>query len=119
MSLPVFRRANFKILSKGRFVPKYTVLDFITLRCIVQHDALKIFGAGVHHFIEHIEGWKNSEERLVYLLSILNDVFPEDEHVVHVGAKRRWKIHAVLHGEHEKYFPVSSIHETLANTSVF
>jgi hypothetical protein len=61
---------------------------------------------------------KIPKEGFIQFLSILNNVLPEDEDIVDVCSKCRWEIHHILHRQHEEDFPVTTIHETLANTRI-
>jgi len=87
MCRPQIRTTNSKIFANARLVPEHTILDPVGLDCIVQHETLVIFRASIHHLIEHVEGWEDSEERLVQLFPVLEDILPKKKDVVNVGSK--------------------------------
>jgi len=99
-------------------VPEDTVLNPIGLAGVVQNQNFVILRTRSHHLIEHVKVGKDSKEGLVQLFAILDDVLAGDEYVVHVGAEVGTQVHTVLHCQHEKYLPVASVHETLADARV-
>lgn len=101
-----------------RLVVKNTIFYSVRFAGVVEHQTLVILCTRIHNLTEHVKGWKYAEKRLVQTFSILNNVLAENKHVIDVRSKIRGKIHTVLHSQHEKQFPVSSVHETLSNTRV-
>jgi hypothetical protein len=118
VKVPKGGRPYPKIVVEFRLVPKYTIFYFVTSRRVVEDDATEIVRARVQHLIEHFKRWKDSEKVFVNLLSVLENVFAQHDDIIYVRAKVWRQVHAVLHRQHEKDFPVSAVHEALSDARV-
>ena len=80
--LPECWAADPKVASDGSLVPKHHVLDPICFARGVQHKALVVLSAGIHHLAKRVKTRKHTEKTLVQVLAVLLDIVSEHKDVV-------------------------------------
>jgi hypothetical protein len=107
-----------KVPPDGRLVPKDTICYSVRLGCIIQYQALIVFGTRIHNLTKLIKVGKYAKKSFIEILAVLTDVITERKDIVHVGSDHRGHVHTVLGRHHKEYLPVAAIHKELADRRV-
>ena len=94
---PEFLRAQLERPVLLRLIPEDLVLQFVGFRIVVDHQALKILGALIHHLSEALKRGKHAGVVLVDAFAIGNVGFAQDKHVINIRAQIGRNTERILH----------------------
>ena len=80
-----------------RLVPEDLLLQFVGFRIVIDHQALKILGALVHHLTKALKRGEHARVVLVDAFAVGNVGFAQDEHVINVRAQIGRNTERILH----------------------
>jgi len=98
----------------ARLVPEHLIFKFIGRTGVADDEAFVVFGALVHELTEHFKCRKHTCVIFVDTFAVSQDVFPENEHEIHVGTQIGRDTEGVLHGDHRGQIDVATVHEDVA-----
>ena len=101
------------------FVPENVVLQFVAFGRIVDHKALVVLRALIHHLTKHFECRKHACVVIVYAFSVRYNVLSQYENIVDVGSQIRRNTQRVLHRYDEEHLQMTTIHEQCSNVDIF
>ena len=78
-------------------VPEDLLLQFVGFRVVVDHQALKILGALVHHLAEALKRGEHARVVLVDAFAVGNVGLAQDKHVINVRAQIGRNTERILH----------------------
>ena len=94
---PEFLRAQLERPVLLRLVPEDLLLQFVGFRIVIDHQALKILGALVHHLAEALKCGEHARVVLVDAFAIGNVGLAQDKHVINVRAQIGRNAERILH----------------------
>jgi len=80
-----------------RLVPEDLLLQFVGFRIVIDHQALKVLGALIHHLTEALKRGEHARVVLVDAFAIGNVGFAQDKHVINVRAQIGRNTERILH----------------------
>ena len=99
-------------------VPEDLLLQFVGFRVVVDHQALKILGALVHHLTKALKRGEHARVVLVDAFAIGNVGLAQDKHVINVRAQIGRNTERILHCDDQHDLPVSTVHKKEAHHDV-
>lgn len=115
---PELGRTETEIRMRCRLVPEHLILQLVTLRVIIDDQALKVLRTLVHDLAEGVKIGKHTRVLIIQLATIADDCLSQDKDVVDVRAERRWNAHRILHCDNEHGVDVAPVHEEIAHIAV-
>lgn len=94
---PELLRAQLERAVLLRLVPEDLLLQFVGFRIVIDHQALKILGALVHHLAKALKRGEHARVVLVDAFAVGNIGFAQDKHVINVRAQIGRNTKRILH----------------------
>ena len=108
---PEFLRAQLERAVLLRLVPEDLLLQFVGFRIVIDHQALKILGALVHHLAEALKRGEHARVVFVDAFAVGDVGFAQDKHVINVRAQIGRNTERILHCDDQHDLPMPPVHE--------